>query len=199
MDILTKTAKDAARLCKAIRAQYYIKLPTGEEFSGGLEGFEVVKKVDAVAVPVKAVKAAAKKAEPKRTRKLRRPFGAITNYFRPFLDGCANVGDVAVIPGGDFNLVELRSAIAAYCSTKWGNATHTSTMNREKNQIEVLRTAVKPAAAEKPASKVNGAEKPMRASKYRSVGHGLDSLKELHFNAYDDDQVHAGAKGSDKK
>jgi len=35
MDIITKTAKDAARLLNAIRAQYIIVLPTGEQIIQG--------------------------------------------------------------------------------------------------------------------------------------------------------------------
>ena len=35
MDIITKTAKDAARLLNAVRAQYIIVLPTGEQIIQG--------------------------------------------------------------------------------------------------------------------------------------------------------------------
>ena len=35
MDIITKTARDAARLLNAIRAQYIIVLPTGEQIIQG--------------------------------------------------------------------------------------------------------------------------------------------------------------------
>lgn len=181
MDIIKKTIKDAERLLKAVRANYYIELPTGEEISCGLDGYEIV--------PVQEEE---KPKAKKRTFRSGLPFGSVAAHYRPYLEKCANVGDIAEIPVGEFNADHLRAAVCAYCTHFWGKGTYTSVLNKVKNQIEVLRTApntvesattrnqAKAANDERKAggeSKVNGGR-----GKFHTVGHGMDALSNLRFD-----------------
>lgn len=170
MDIIKKVTKDAERLLKSLKAKYYIELPTGEQIWHDLDGYELV--------PSEPEKPARKKREMRSGQ----PFGAVTAYFRPYLEKCKSLGDIAEIPFSGYNPDHLRSAIAAHCSAHWGKGTYSSYLNREKKQIEVMRTdASKPKAPRKDKvqgqSKVNG-----QGAKFHTVGHGLDALKHLEFD-----------------
>lgn len=172
MDIIKKVTKDAERLLKSLRANYFIELPNGDQIWHGLEGYEL--------------RPSEEEEKPQRKKRETRtglPFGAISGYYRPFLDKCKQPGDVAEIPFGQFEPEHLRGAIAAYCSTYWGKGTYTSVTNRVKKQVEVMRTSASQAKEHKPKteghSKVNGSPPP---SKFRTVGHGMDALQNLQFD-----------------
>jgi hypothetical protein len=180
VDIIKKVTKDAERLLKSLKAKYYIELPTGEQIWHDLEGYELR--------PVEEVK-------PQRKKRVSRagPYGSITAYFRPMLDKCADVGDIAIVPFGNLDPTILRSAIAAHCSAHWGKGTYTSTTNREKKQVEIMRTAPNRAdalhakRAESKLHSVNGkaANEDLRndgKSKFRPLGHGMDALANLRFD-----------------
>jgi hypothetical protein len=180
MDIIKKVTKNAERLLKSLKANYYIELPTGEEISHGLDGFELVPSEEE------------KPQRKKREMRSGQPFGAQAKYFRPFLENCKAPGDVAVVPLADWDGHILRSSIAAHCSTYWGKATYVTTLNREKKQVEVMRTAPNSLKAKgakgakskiEAQSKVNGSQEP----KFKSLGHGMDALRNLEF----DDEHHA--------
>ena len=167
MDVIKKTVKDAERLLKAVRANYYIELPTGEEISHGLDGYEV-RQVEQV-----------KPERKKRTNRTGAPYGSLVEYYRPILDQCKNVGDVALIPFGGYQPEYLRGAICAHCTVQWGKGSYTSVMNRDEKRVEVLRTKVvvpKAPATKQEPTKANG------GGKFRSVGHGMDALQNLSFD-----------------
>jgi len=123
MDIITKTAKDAARLLNAIRAQYIIVLPTGEQIIQGDLKLHV-----ADAKPQRKVR-----AQP------RHPHGFLNNHILPFLQHL-KVGDVAVIPvpsGADMN--EIQGSSASIAAKLWGNGSYKTMRNANTGNLEVLR------------------------------------------------------------
>lgn len=62
--------------------------------------------------------------------------GEMANYFKPYLSEI-KVGDVAVIPSGEFDIRSLSGAITAYLSHEWGKQSYKSCTN--KKTIEILR------------------------------------------------------------
>jgi hypothetical protein len=171
MDIIKKVTKDAERLLKSLKANYYIELPTGEEISHGLDGYELVQTEEE------------KPQRKKREMRSGQPFGAQAKYFRPFLENCKALGDVAVVPLADWDGHILRSSIAAHCSTYWGKGTYVTTLNREKKQVEVMRTAPNSLKAKGAKSKIEAQSKVNGAQpKWHSAGHGMDALKNLEFD-----------------
>lgn len=170
MDIIKKVTQDAERLLKSLKAEYYIKLPTGTVVRHGFDNQELVKKA-------KAVEAAPVKQKKERQASHGKPWGALSAHFVPHLAKCKQAGDIAEIPFGDFDGAVLRGSVAAWCSHEWGKNTYTTTVNRVRGRVEVMRTAdPKPAA---PAAKVNGQA---GDHKFRSLGHGLDALGSLSFD-----------------
>jgi flavodoxin len=68
------------------------------------------------------------------------PRGELKDYIAPFLSNM-QPGDVACVPPGKFGLENVQGSVAAYFNHHYGKQTHTSTINRVKNYIEVLRLA----------------------------------------------------------
>jgi hypothetical protein len=171
VDIIKKVTKDAERLLKTLRAKYYIELPSGEQIWHDLDGYEL-----------RESEAEEKPARKKRSNRTGLPFGALVAYYKPYLEKCQNVGDVVEIPFGSFDPEYLRGAVAAHCTTTWGKGTYTSVMNRTTQHVEVMRmasaTAPKRKAKTEAATKMNG----NGHSKFHSVGHGMDALKNLQFD-----------------
>jgi hypothetical protein len=98
MDIILKTAKDAARLLNAIRAQYIIVLPTGEQIIQGDLKLHVPD-----ATPVKKPRAQS-----------RHPHGFLNQHILPYIKSM-KVGDVATVPvpnGADMDEIQGSSARA---------------------------------------------------------------------------------------
>ena len=125
MDIITKTAKDAARLLNAIRAQYIIVLPTGEQIIQGDLKLHVPEEV-----PTRAKK-----------RAPRHPHGFLNNHILPFLQHLL-VGDVAVVPvpnGADMD--EIQGSGASISAKLWGNGNYKTMRNTTTGCLEVLRMA----------------------------------------------------------
>ena len=123
MDIITKTAKDAARLLNAIRAQYIIVLPTGEQIIQG------------------DLKLHVPEAKPtKRGRQpSRHPHGFLNNYILPFIQHL-EVSDVAVIPvpnGADMD--EIQGSGASASARLWGNGNYKTMRNDKTGCLEILR------------------------------------------------------------
>jgi len=63
--------------------------------------------------------------------------GAITSYAMPFIKDL-KVGDVAVVPYGDWNKKSLNSGLTACASRIWGNGSYISCS--AKDHIELMRT-----------------------------------------------------------
>jgi hypothetical protein len=125
MDIITKTAKDAARLLNAIRAQYIIVLPTGEQIIQGDLKLHVPD-----ATPSKKPR-----AQP------RHPHGFLNNHILPYLKDM-KIGDVAVIPvpsGADMD--EIQGSGASIAAKLWGNGNYKTMRNANTGNLEVLRMA----------------------------------------------------------
>jgi hypothetical protein len=125
MDIITKTARDAARLLNAIRAQYIIVLPTGEQI---IEGDLKLHVPDAT--PQRKVRSQS-----------RHPHGFLNNHILPYLKDM-KIGDVAVIPvpsGADMN--EIQGSGASIAAKLWGNGNYKTMRNATTGNLEVLRMA----------------------------------------------------------
>ena len=123
MDIILKTAKDAARLLNAIRAQYIIVLPTGEQIIQGDLKLHVPD-----AKPQRKVRAQS-----------RHPHGFLNNHILPYLKDM-KIGDVAVIPvpsGADMN--EIQGSGASIAAKLWGNGSYKTMRNDTTGSLEVLR------------------------------------------------------------
>ena len=123
MDIILKTAKDAARLLNAIRAQYIIVLPTGEQIIQGDLKLQV-----ADATPQRKARTPS-----------RHPHGFLNNYIMPFIQHLG-IGDVAVIPvpsGADMN--EIQGSGASIAAKLWGNGSYKTMRNDTTGSLEVLR------------------------------------------------------------
>ena len=123
MDIILKTAKDASRLLNAIRAQYIIVLPTGEQIIQGDLKLHVPD-----AKPAKKVRAQS-----------RHPHGFLNQHILPYLKDM-KVGDVAVVPvpsGADMN--EIQGSSASIAAKLWGNGSYKTMRNYTTGNLEVLR------------------------------------------------------------
>ena len=125
MDIILKTAKDAARLLNAIRAQYIIVLPTGEQIIQGDLKLHVPD-----AEPAKRPK-----------RPPRHPHGFLNQHILPYLKDL-KVGDVAVVPvPNGANMDEIQGSGASISSKLWGNGNYKTMRNATTGCLEVLRMA----------------------------------------------------------
>jgi hypothetical protein len=125
MDIITKTAKDAARLLNAIRAQYIIVLPTGEQIIQGDLKLHVPD-----ATPAK-----------KARQPSRHPHGFLNGHILPFIQHL-EVGDVAVVPvpnGADMD--EIQGSGASLSAKMWGNGNYKTMRNPNTGCLEILRMA----------------------------------------------------------
>ena len=125
MDIIQKTAKDAARLLNAVRAQYIIVLPTGEQIIQGDLKLHVPDE----------------KPQRKVRSQSRHPHGFLNQHILPFLQNL-KVGDVAVIPvpnGASMN--EIQGSGASISAKLWGNGNYKTMRNENTGCLEVLRMA----------------------------------------------------------
>ena len=125
MDIILKTAKDATRLLNAIRAQYIIVLPTGEQIIQGDLKLHV----------------ADDKPQRKVRAQSRHPHGFLNNYILPFIQHLG-IGDVAVIPvpsGADMD--EIQGSGASASARLWGNGNYKTMRNDKTGCLEILRMA----------------------------------------------------------
>ncbi len=125
MDIILKTAKDAARLLNAIRAQYIIVLPTGEQIIQGDLKLHVPD-----TKPQRKVRAQS-----------RHPHGFLNNYILPFIQHL-EIGDVAVVPvpsGADMD--EIQGSGASASARLWGNGNYKTMRNDKTGCLEILRMA----------------------------------------------------------
>jgi len=125
MDIITKTARDAARLLNAIRAQYIIVLPTGEQLIQGDLQLHVPDD----------------KPQRKVRTQPRHPHGFLNNHILPYLKDM-KIGDVAVVPvpnGASMN--EIQGSGASIAAKLWGNGSYKTMRNDITGNLEVLRMA----------------------------------------------------------
>jgi hypothetical protein len=123
MDIIQKTAKDAARLLNAVRAQYIIVLPTGEQIIQG------------------DLKLHVPDATPKRKKRAqsRNPLGYLRSHIMPYLTPM-KVGDVVVIPiPNNTDITEIQGSAASISNVLWGRGNYKTMRNKQTGNVEVLR------------------------------------------------------------
>jgi hypothetical protein len=130
-NIILKTANDAIRLLDAVRADYKIILPTGEEFG------TLAVNGDSKHGP------GARGGPGSRKRKLAaegREFGAVATHIRRHIDfQKMEIGDVGVIPFEPFEKDTIRKSVAAMAYQAWGKDAHKAAAS--DSAIEILRTA----------------------------------------------------------
>jgi hypothetical protein len=68
------------------------------------------------------------------------PHGSLTKHFEPFVKDM-EVGDVASIPTGEYEVESIRSALSGWTHRMWGQGAATSTVNHASKTVEVLRLA----------------------------------------------------------
>lgn len=120
--IVTRTIREAIKLLDATHVKYVVVDLEGNEYAKGLE----------IQQP--------KSVEPKRKKVAHREYGAIAQYYQPYIK-TLKVGEVAVIPLGPFKAEKdvLRNAITAWCVANWGKNSYKSCIT--DNAVEVLRAA----------------------------------------------------------
>ena len=88
---------------------------------------------------MKAVKPKAKKEKKKRPSLY--PHGELTNYVTPILAD-VKPDQVICIPVGKYDAERVRSTACSVASATWGRATYSSTVQKNKNTIEIYRFPV---------------------------------------------------------
>jgi hypothetical protein len=68
------------------------------------------------------------------------PLGEIRNHIRPYVDDM-KVGEVREVPYLEYGYERIRSNIGAWFIAKNGTGSCTTTINKEKGVVEVLRIA----------------------------------------------------------
>lgn len=76
-------------------------------------------------------------ALPKR-RKFANPRGTLKDHFYPFIADMTP-GDVRTIPAKEFGAERIRSSLAGWIATNWGNGAAITSVDRKANTVEVLR------------------------------------------------------------
>ena len=114
MNVVAKAAQQAISLLTALKADFKIILPTGEEFGN----LEIVRPKD-------------------RTRNMKHRRGALSDIYKPFIESMA-VGDVVVIPVPEgIDPLDMRGSMSAFASKNWGNGSAKTCIN--ENTVEILR------------------------------------------------------------
>lgn len=72
-------------------------------------------------------------------RNLKRPYGELSNYYKPKLNLGIAVGEVQEISSGDIPTEDLRSAICSHLGKEWGKGSYATCIKNGK--VEILRTA----------------------------------------------------------
>lgn len=74
----------------------------------------------------------------KRSKNRKYPHGERSAYVRKFLSS-AKVGDVINIPFGTYDAIDVQSSATSTSHRLWGSGSVTTTINREKQHVEILR------------------------------------------------------------
>jgi hypothetical protein len=127
--IIIDTAKKAVKSLDVTKSVYYIILPDGTVFDNS-NG---------------AIKAA--KVKPVRNKRVfKLPYGTITKAFKPQLEAM-QVGDVVCMVrtpemvAAGVTLNDIQGTMASQASKMWGQDSHKSHINPDKDWLEVFRTA----------------------------------------------------------
>lgn len=80
--------------------------------------------------------------EKSKRRPLKYPFGALAKHFAPYIENLTE--DEAVeVPCEDYDMESVRSAIAGWASSHWGNGTCSTMIDKANNTVLVFRMAQK--------------------------------------------------------
>ena len=66
------------------------------------------------------------------------PHGAVRSYLRSHM-GDTKMGEVAIIPVGEFDLTTLQAGASSLAADVWGPGASITRMDKEANHLEVLR------------------------------------------------------------
>ena len=77
-----------------------------------------------------------KKKRPKKERSY--PYGALRAHYGPYILDL-KPGENAIVPSNGFDLIDIQSGISAKSVALWGKGSFVTTINREKDHVEVLR------------------------------------------------------------
>lgn len=114
MNVVAKAAQQAIALLTALKADFKIILPTGEEYGN----LEVVRPKE-------------------RTRVQMNKRGSLSAVYLPIIESM-KVGDVMTVPVPEHLVAEhVRGAMAAYVSKNWGVGSAKTCIN--ENAVEILR------------------------------------------------------------
>jgi hypothetical protein len=104
----------------------------------GIVKFKVIVEDDEEHGTLEVVQKKRKRKEERQRRLPLYPRGDLMSHYKPYLDNL-KPDDIALIPFGSFDFEVLRSSACAWCSHTWGNGTYSSTINREKQVVEIYR------------------------------------------------------------
>jgi hypothetical protein len=66
------------------------------------------------------------------------PYGALRAHYGPYILDL-KPGENAIVPSNGFDLIDIQSGICAKSVALWGKGSFVTTINREKDHVEVLR------------------------------------------------------------
>lgn len=67
-------------------------------------------------------------------------WGELTNYCRENFTNLG-IGDVLIFPVDKYPIADMQRTLSSWICKNYGNGSHTTCVNRERNAIEVLRIA----------------------------------------------------------
>lgn len=81
-------------------------------------------------------------AEPRqRKRKVfTRPQGEMRDHFLPYISGMVP-GGYAEVPAGPYSLEDVRGPLTSWACVHWGKGSAMTSINRDKNVVEVIRVS----------------------------------------------------------
>lgn len=79
--------------------------------------------------------------EKKRKAKCPFKFGEVTKHIGNHLPAEIKIGEVYEVPGAEFGIERVRSTVSAALSKKYGRDAHVTSLNREADSVQVMRTA----------------------------------------------------------
>ena len=80
--------------------------------------------------------------EKKKRRPLKYPFGALAKHFAPYIENLRE-DEAAEVPCKEYDIESVRSAIAGWASSHWGNGTCSTMLDKKSNTVLVFRMAQK--------------------------------------------------------
>ena len=78
--------------------------------------------------------------EKSKRRPLKYPFGALAKHFAPYIENLTE-DQAAEVPCKEYDIESMRSAIAGWASSHWGNGSCSTMLDRKSNTVLVFRTA----------------------------------------------------------